>query len=287
MTGLTWAVLRIDLQRHLATYFIEQSKPAGGGANVVNVILVDFRGFDTFSEVAVLSASALIIYALLDGMMHGAWSHKLRQWVPDHHRSPEKHPKLMMIPTRVMLPMALLVAAYIFLRGHNDPGGGFVAGLMVTIALVMQYMVSSYKWADERIHVDAHAWIAMGLLLVTGTSAAAMVMGYPFLTNAHGHLHLPVLGDIGISSAMSFDAGVLMAVVGAMMLTLANLARLGPKAKNTATSGSDLVAKVNPESATEKKRADVPQSQSQPLAIPIQTTASLIGQPNPFLDKDA
>jgi hypothetical protein len=72
-----------------------------------------------------------------------------------------------------------------------------------------------------------------------------------------------------------------------MMLTLANLARLGPKAKNTATSGSDLVAKVNPESATEKKRADVPQSQSQPLAIPIQTTASLIGQPNPFLDKDA
>lgn len=317
MTGLTWAVLRIDMQRHLATYFIDQSKPAGGGANVVNVILVDFRGFDTFSEVAVLSASALIIYALLDGMMHGAWSHQLRQWVPDHHRTPEKHPKLMMIPSRVMLPMALLVAAYIFLRGHNDPGGGFVAGLMVTIALVVQYMVSSYKWADERIHVDAHAWIAMGLLLVTGTSAAAMVMGYPFLTNAHGHLQLPVLGDVGISSAMSFDAGVLMAVVGSMMLILANLARLGPKAKSQVTPepssaptggeedskiacqnplqqsrGEDLQAGSQtvlidslPARSDEKPRA-VPQNHPKPVALPVQASASLIGQPNPFLDKD-
>jgi multicomponent K+:H+ antiporter subunit A len=239
MAGLSWVMMRMDLNRDLSNYFIQQSKPAGGGANIVNVTLVDFRGFDTFSEIAVLSIAALTIYSLLDGAIHGPAARRLDHWIPDQPRTKEKHPKLMMIPTRVLFPMALLVGSYMFLRGHNEPGGGFVAGLVVTIAMIIQYMVSGYKWADERIRIDAHTWIALGLLLAAATGAGAMVMGYPFLTNAHGHLHLPLLGDVELSSAMVFDTGVLLSVVGAMMLTLANLARLGRRAEKAAERAAE------------------------------------------------
>lgn len=240
MAGLTWAVTRIDLSRDLATYFIQQSIPGSGGANVVNVVIVDFRGFDTFSEIAVLSVAALIIYSLLDGAMHGPAAKRLNSWIPDQPRTKEKHPTLMMIPTRVLLPMILLVGVYMYLRGHNEPGGGFVAGLIVTIGLIMQYMVSGYHWANERIRVDAHAWIAIGLLLAAGTGTASMVMGLPFLTSAHGEFHLPVLGDLELSSAMVFDAGVFLSVVGAMMLTLSNLARLGRRADKAKRNAGEL-----------------------------------------------
>lgn len=239
MFALTWAVLSSDGPTDLANYLIEQSKPAGGGSNVVNVILVDFRGFDTFNEIMVLAISALIIYALLDGAMHGAAADKLDHWEHDMPRSPEKHPAMFISFTRALLPLALLVGVYMFLRGHNQPGGGFVAGLVVTIALIVQYMVSGYQWAAERISIDYHSWIGWGILLAAGTGVASMILGYPFLTNAHEHFDLPYLGSLDISSALVFDLGVLMTVVGAVMLALANLSRLGRRAERAAQKAAE------------------------------------------------
>ena len=59
-------------------------------------------------------------------------------------------PLPLVVVTRILLPLVLVVAVYIFLRGHNAPGGGFVAGLLVSIALVMQYMASGFGWAEGR-----------------------------------------------------------------------------------------------------------------------------------------
>jgi multicomponent K+:H+ antiporter subunit A len=140
----------------------------------------------------------------------------------------------MMSATRVMLPLALLVGIFMFLRGHNHPGGGFVAGLVITIALIMQYMVSGYQWAADRITIDYHGWIGTGFLIAAATGIAAMVMDYPFLTNAHEKFRIPGLGYLELSSALAFDAGVLLTVVGAVMLTLANLSRLGRRAEQAA-----------------------------------------------------
>jgi multicomponent K+:H+ antiporter subunit A len=196
----------------------------------VNVILVDFRGFDTFGEIIVLGIAALAIYALLDGVMRGELGAKIAARMPDMPMSADRHPLIMVVATRIMLPLAMMVAAYIFLRGHNSPGGGFIAGLVASIALLLQYMASGYGWAAQRMRIDYHAMIGAGVLIAAATGIAAMVLDYPFLTSAFTYLHWPIVGKFEIASAIAFDVGVFLTVVGAVMLALANLSRLGRRA---------------------------------------------------------
>ncbi len=211
----------------LSGYYLEQSVPGGGGTNVVNVILVDFRGFDTFGEIIVLGIAALAIYALLDGATRGAVGRKLAAWAPDQARAADRHPLMLVVATRVMLPLALMVGAFIFLRGHNVPGGGFIAGLVVAIALIMQYMASGYGWAAQRMKIDYHALIGIGVLVAAATGIVSWLAEHPFLTSTFGHFHLPVVGEFELASAMAFDTGVFLTVIGAVMLALANLSRIG------------------------------------------------------------
>ena len=191
---VSWAMLTRD-GSSLSTYYLENSVSGGGGTNVVNVILVDFRGFDTFGEIIVLGIAALAIYALLDGALHGRVARRLSAWTPDLPVSVDRHPIIMVVATRVMLPLALLVGAYIFLRGHNQPGGGFIAALVVSIALIMQYMASGFGWAAQRVRVNYHAMIGAGVLIAAGTGIASMVLDRPFLTSAFDHFHLPLVGE--------------------------------------------------------------------------------------------
>ena len=226
MAAASWAMMTRD-GTSLSTYYLENAVSGGGGTNVVNVILVDFRGFDTFGEIIVLGIAALAIYALLDGALHGRVARRLSAWTPDLPVSVDRHPIIMVVATRVMLPLALLVGAYIFLRGHNQPGGGFIAALVVSIALIMQYMASGFGWAAQRVKVKYHAMIGGGVLVAAATGIAAMVLARPFLTSAFAHVHLPVVGEFEVASAMAFDTGVFLTVVGAVMLALANLSRMG------------------------------------------------------------
>ena len=144
--GLAFAVMTRNFET-ISGYYLAHAKPGGGGANVVNVILVDFRGFDTFGEIIVLGIAAVAIFALLDMAFRGAAARRLAT-VRHPEQARDAHPLLLVVATRVLLPLALTVAIYIFLRGHNAPGGGFIAGLVVAIALIMQYIASGYGWAD-------------------------------------------------------------------------------------------------------------------------------------------
>ena len=217
--GLTWAVLTRPYDS-IADWFVENSVPGGGGANVVNVILVDFRGFDTLGEITVLAIAAVGIYMLLGGLKLTAPTEDAdgRRW------SWDRHPLILATFSRLLLPLALLVAVFIFLRGHNLPGGGFIAGLIVAVALILQYLANGIAWTRQRITGQLHPLIGLGLLTATATGLASWYFGYPFLTSAHGHFHLPVIGDLELASAMIFDAGVMMVVVG---ITLVILIRLG------------------------------------------------------------
>ena len=203
----------------ISPYFLANSVAQGGGTNVVNVILVDFRGFDTLGEVTVLALAALGVGAMLSGMhLTGPrYDAAGRPWDPD------PHPAIMALLTRLLLPLSLLVAVYILLRGHNLPGGGFIAGLVTAVALVMQYLANGVAWTRARLPGNLNPIIATGVLLATGTGLVSLVLGYPFLTSAHGHFHLPVVGDLELASAMAFDLGVYLVVVGATLSILVGI----------------------------------------------------------------
>ena len=216
--ALTWAVLTRPFQS-IAIYFLVHSLPDGGGRNVVNVILVDFRGYDTLGEITVLALAGLGIYALLEG---------LRLPVPEHDATgrlwnTDAHPPIMAFFVRLLLPVALLVSMFILLRGHNLPGGGFIAGLITAVALMMQYLASGVTWMHRRLSGHMHPVIGLGLLIAAATGLGSWYFGYPFLTSTFGHVDLPLLGAMELATAMAFDFGVYLVVVGATLLILVHL----------------------------------------------------------------
>ncbi|MBE0474189.1 monovalent cation/H+ antiporter subunit A [Rhodoferax sp.] len=217
-TALSWAVLTRS-NDSIADFFLENSVSGGGGSNVVNVILVDFRGFDTFGEITVLAIAALGIFALLGNLRLSGPTVDAsgRAWDGD------THPMILATFARLLLPLALLVSFYIFLRGHNLPGGGFIAGLITAIALIVQYLANGVSWTHARLPAHTHPWIAAGLVIALLTGLASWLFGRPFLTSAFGHVNWPLVGEFELASAMAFDLGVYLVVVGATLLILINL----------------------------------------------------------------
>jgi multicomponent K+:H+ antiporter subunit A len=226
-----WAVMTRDPNDPISRYHWENSYEGGGGTNVVNVILVDFRGFDTFGEIIVLGIAALGIFALLETATKGVSGRRLANWTPDLIRSPERHPMMLVVATRLLLPLAVVAGVYIFLRGHNMPGGGFIAGLIFSVAFLMQYMASGFEWADHRRRFDHHALIAWGVIAAAATGTAAILFGAPFLTSTFDYFHLPGIGEFELASAIAFDVGVALTVVGAVMLALAQLSNIAQRAE--------------------------------------------------------
>ena len=217
--ALAWAVLTRPYET-IAGYFLQNSVPGGGGTNVVNVILVDFRGFDTLGEITVLAIAAIGIYAMLEG---------LRLTAPEsdasgRHWNWDVHPLIMATFSRLLLPLALLVAIFVLLRGHNLPGGGFIAGLITAVALITQYLANGIAWTQSRMSAELPPLIGIGLLLATATGLGSWLFGHPFLTSTFSHVHGPGVGEFEVASAMLFDLGVFLVVVG---VTLVILLRLG------------------------------------------------------------
>ncbi|MGJ3264799.1 MAG: monovalent cation/H+ antiporter subunit A [Salinarimonas sp.] len=225
---LAWAVMTRDVSS-ISEYHIALSKPGGGGTNIVNVILVDFRGFDTFGEIIVLGIAALGIFAMLDSALRGASARRLEAMLPAR-RSGDAHPMPLVVATRVILPLAITVGVFIFLRGHNQPGGGFIAGLVVAIALIMQYLASGYEWASARARYNPHGMIGAGVLIAGLTGVGAFFFGAPFLSSSYDYFHIPLIGEVELATAIAFDLGVFLTVVGTVLLALFQISRVEHKA---------------------------------------------------------
>lgn len=263
MALLSYAMLTRQTPNDISSFYLSRALPEGGGSNVVNVMLVDFRGFDTLGEITVLVAVALAVFALLRRFRPPKESLQLpaqqRLLAPDvvtdlvnpRHAS-DTALGFMMVPAvlvRLLLPIALVVSVYLFLRGHNQPGGGFVAGLVMSVAFILQYMVAGTQWVEAQMSLRPLRWMGTGLLFATVTGLGAMAAGYPFLTTHTWHFTLPLLGDIHIASALFFDIGVYAVVVGSTLLILTALAHQSvrghktsaqpkPVAKAAATQGA-------------------------------------------------
>ncbi|UYO95071.1 monovalent cation/H+ antiporter subunit A [Pollutimonas sp. M17] len=240
LSAIAYAVLTRHHPRGISSFFVEQSLPLGGGANVVNVILVDFRGFDTFGEITVLGIVALTVYALLRRFRPPPESMtlpKARQRPLPANRLldtfadpdpkapiPDGVMKVPAVLVRLLLPMAALISLYFLIRGHNLPGGGFVGGLIMATAIILQYMVGGVIWVEARPRIHPQYWIAMGLLAAGTAAMSVWWAAKPFLAANSLDLVLPVIGHVHLSTVLLFDIGVYMLVVGATVLMLVALA---------------------------------------------------------------
>jgi len=226
-------LLRDAVVTPISEFHLANSYKGGGGTNVVNVILVDFRGFDTYGEIIVLGIAALLIYALTETLLNGRVRARLLNRVPEQPRAGDMHPMMMVVLTRVIMPVVLMVGFYIFLRGHNEPGGGFIAGLVVSIAVVMQYMASGFAWTSARLRSPYHGVIGAGVLVAGLTGIGSWFVGKPFLTSDFTYVRIPPFNEFELATAMLFDLGVFLTVLGAVMLMLYSLSRIARFAGET------------------------------------------------------
>jgi len=244
LSALSYALLTRPSPQSISPFFLDRALPEGGGTNVINVMLVDFRSFDTLGEITVLGGVALTVYALLRRFRPPRESVALpaqQRAIPDgitdlvsplaNGASTTGYLEVPAVLARLMLPLAVMVAIYLFLRGHNLPGGGFVAGLVIAIAFIMQYLVAGASWIEARLTLNPARWIAVGLLVAAATGAGALALGYPFLTTHTAHLDIPVVGVVHLPSALFFDVGVFSVVTGSTLLVLLALAHQSIRAQ--------------------------------------------------------
>ncbi len=229
VSALCFAMLTRPFET-ISAYHIANAKALGGGTNVVNVTLVDYRGFDTLGEIAVLAMAALGMQALLSGLV-------LKPQAGHASTAADRYPIMLRMLMRPLLPLALAVAVYIFLRGHNLPGGGFIAGLVVAIAILLQYVSAGAAFAGARLRLPFVGLLATGLLIATATGAGSWLFSMPFLTSSYTYVTLPIVGKFELATAMLFDFGIFLVVLGTLLIALTELGQLSGREQRAGQQG--------------------------------------------------
>ncbi len=236
MSAIAYAVMTMPVPDAIANYFLEHAYTLGGGRNVVNVILVDFRGFDTLGEIAVLGVVSLTVFALLRRFRPAADSMSMPEQQQAQNRFDDERPErsagdtvrdYLLVPSVIMqwlFPVVITLSIYLFMRGHDLPGGGFSAGLTLSIAFLLQYLAGGTRWAEDRIRILPLRWMGAGLMTAVLTGIGAWFLGYPFLTSHSQYIELPMIGKVPAATALLFDLGVFSLVVGSTVLILVALA---------------------------------------------------------------
>jgi multicomponent Na+:H+ antiporter subunit A len=218
----------------ISTAFPEPAVSYGGGRNIVNVTLVDIRAWDTMGEISVLVVAATGLASLVF-----ASSGRLRRgllrprpltpppgqvWVMAGHtvhaglRSP-----ILEVVTRLLFHTIVLFSVYLLFSGHNAPGGGFVGGLVVGLALALRYLAGGRHELTVAAPIDAGLVLGAGLFIAVGTGVTAMVLGEAVLQSALLDFHLPLLGHVHFVTSMIFDVGVYLIVIGLVLDILRSL----------------------------------------------------------------
>jgi multicomponent K+:H+ antiporter subunit A len=220
----------------IARFFVENAYALGGGTNIVNVVLVDFRELDTFGEITVLGIVALTVYALLRRCRPAAESIPVPEQQHSQDLYDEAQPSrqkgdtlksAMTVPALMMamlFPVICATAIFLLLRGHDLPGGGFVAGITMAVAFILQYVARGTAWTEAHLRILPVHWMGAGLLLAACAGAGAWLFERPFLSTSFSYLEVPWIGSVPLASALLFDLGVFALVVGATVLMLIAIA---------------------------------------------------------------
>ena len=267
LAGLAYAVMTRPAVDGISRWFVEEAYPQAGGRNVVNVLLVDFRAFDTLGEICVLGVVGLTVFALLrrfrpapdslerpaQQVRYDAYDHAREGREPGHTTA-----DALLVPrvvTTWLFPFIVLLALHLFLRGHDLPGGGFAAGIAMTVAFMLQYMANGAEWVEERLRIQPIAWIGAGMLIAALAGAGSWLFGRPYLTAFFAYWKPPVLGKVPVASALVFDLGIMVLVVGASALMLVALAHQSLRRTRSAEAEAEAEAKGQAKSDAEKEPA--------------------------------
>ena len=238
--------------------FPELAHKLGHGSNVVNVVLVDIRGWDTLGELSVLVAAATGVASLV--FLRSRTDNLPR--VPEHRRrrtlrarlnplretvvaeyvpgvqdpstrnawllagrklAPENRSILLEVVIRLLFHAAVVLSVYVLFAGHNLPGGGFAGGLVAGLALAGRYLAGGRYELGAAAPLDAGKLLGAGLLLAAGTAAAPLLFGAHALTSTWFETTIPVLGHLEFTTSTVFDIGVYLVVIGMVLDVLRSL----------------------------------------------------------------
>jgi multicomponent Na+:H+ antiporter subunit A len=208
----------------------------GGGGNIVNVVLVDTRAWDTLGELAVLVAAATGVASLVYVNARGADIRRVheipypsgvkkvatqpgrRAWLPGPRTlPPEKRSIIFEVIVRLVFHTLVVISIYLLLAGHNLPGGGFAAGMTTGLALVVRYLAGGRYELDEAAPVDAGRLIGAGLAVAALAALLPLAFGGVVLQSAVVDVQVPLLGELHLVSSVLFDVGVYLVVVGLVL----------------------------------------------------------------------
>jgi multicomponent Na+:H+ antiporter subunit A len=226
--------------------FPDLANELGHGANVVNVTLVDLRGWDTMGELSVLIAAATGVASLVflssrsDRMPDFARrsgrglarSHPARvddegdrgAWLlAGRTLAPRNRSILLEVVVRLIFHALIVISIYLLLVGHNAPGGGFAGGLVVGLALVARYLAAGRLELAAAAPVHAGALLGSGLAFATLTALVPLLFGVDALTSTWFDLDLGWFGKLTFVTSTLFDVGVYLVVIGLVLDVLRSL----------------------------------------------------------------
>ena len=207
--ALVLSVSTAETAARLREFFVELGPTLGHGRNIVNVILVDFRAFDTLGEITVLTTAAIGVRALLR--------------VASADRDTAADSETMTSPifktgARFLMPLLLLFALFLLWRGHNEPGGGFVGGLVAAAAFSLYLIAYGVNHARRALCFKPATLLGTGLIVALVSGIPAAVRGQPFLTAQW------IVEPFHVGTPVVFDIGVFLVVVGVMLMMIFSLA---------------------------------------------------------------
>ncbi|NLU83139.1 Na+/H+ antiporter subunit A [Rhodococcus sp. HNM0569] len=211
----------------------------GDGKNVVNVLLVDIRAWDTLGEISVLLVAATGVASLVfrnrrfgsaprvsdapASRSGGNGSFDTTWLLGGELIDPRYRSLVLEVTTRLIFPTIMVMSVFFFFSGHNAPGGGFAGGLTAGLALVLRYLAGGRYELGETVPVDAGKVLGAGLLFAGGTALTSLFLGAPPLSSATFEFTLPLFGDVKLVTALFFDLGVYLIVVGLVLDVLRSL----------------------------------------------------------------
>jgi multicomponent Na+:H+ antiporter subunit A len=284
--GLALVVPGARVHDPVSVDFAEEAYAYGGGHNIVNVTLVDIRAWDTMGEISVVLVAATGVASLVflrrrSGAIFRAqdapasrqvWgggddpaaalrrpvqarpTYQSREWLrAGRTLAPRRRSVVFEVVVRLLFHTMIVYSLYLLFSGHNAPGGGFAAGLVTGIALIVRYLAGGRYELGEAAPVQPGLLLGSGLFLSAGVGLGALVFGGTVLQSWIIDVHLPLVGDVHLVTSLFFDLGVYLVVVG---LVLDILRTLGAEIDRQAEADGDPEAVGGDADPAEEVRVD-------------------------------